>query len=219
MWNQSRYKPMEETEFFANNSSAQPLVPGTVSRDRLMTSDVLYSGRSGGKLADTFPFPITARDLTRGQERFNVYCSPCHGKAGDGTGMIVKRGFSPPPDYHIARLRSAPVGHFFDVMTNGYGAMYSYASRVPPDDRWRIAAYIRVLQRSSTAVPAERPRSPVPAAMGGTGAGGVSPSGTPGPGANQPGISRDLMVTHGGQPAPDAAPGAAPGAAPAGTGR
>jgi mono/diheme cytochrome c family protein len=93
--------------------------------------------------------------LERGQLRFNVYCVPCHSRLGDGQGMIVQRGFPHPPDYAIRRLRKAPVGHFFDVMTNGYGVMYSYASRVPPNDRWAIAAYIRVLQAKRPEVPAE----------------------------------------------------------------
>jgi mono/diheme cytochrome c family protein len=96
------------------------------------------------------PFQVTAEVLQHGQQRFNIYCSPCHGEAGDGNGMIVQRGYKHPPSYHIDRLRRAPIGYFFDVMTNGFGAMPSYASRVAPDDRWRIAAYIRALQYSMT---------------------------------------------------------------------
>src|SRR2546425_9364546 len=104
-------------------------------------------------MVTTFPIPITQEVLERGQLRFNVYCVPCHSRLGDGQGMIVQRGFPHPPDYAIRRLRKAPVGHFFDVMTNGYGVMYSYASRVPPNDRWAIAAYIRVLQAKRPEVP------------------------------------------------------------------
>ncbi len=102
----------------------------------------------GTNLITEFPIPITRAVLERGQERFNIYCSVCHGRTGEGNGMIVQRGFPPPPSYHIDRLRKAPVGHLFDVMTRGYGVMYSYASRVEPSDRWAIAAYIRALQLS-----------------------------------------------------------------------
>jgi mono/diheme cytochrome c family protein len=105
-----------------------------------------YRVRGGGATMTRFPFPVTKEVLLRGQERFNIYCAPCHGMTGDGDGMIVRRGFSQPPTYHQERLRKAPVGHFFDVITNGYGAMYSYASRVSPEDRWAIIAYIRALQ-------------------------------------------------------------------------
>src|SRR5262249_34943695 len=100
---------------------------------------------------EAFPFPMTREDLTRGQQRFNIYCSPCHSRLGDGTGLVVQRGFRQPPSYHIDRLKQAPVGHFFDVITNGFGAMASYATRVTPDDRWRIIAYIRALQLSESA--------------------------------------------------------------------
>ena len=106
-----------------------------------------------GKDIDYFPIQITRADVARGQERFNIYCSPCHGRLGNGHGMIVSRGLRQPPSYLDDRLMKAPIGHFFDVMTNGYGAMYSYASRVPSDDRWRIAAYIRALQLSGNAPP------------------------------------------------------------------
>lgn len=153
MWNESRYKPLSESKFFPNGSSSQPLVPGTVARGQLRADDAMYTGRAKGQLVNTFPFAMTDKDLARGQERFNIYCSPCHSKAGDGQGMIVKRGFATPPDYHIARLMNAPVGHFYDVITNGYGVMYSYASRVAPEDRWRIAAYIRVLQHTTKPAP------------------------------------------------------------------
>jgi len=172
MWNESRYKPLEPEPFMPNGSSSQPLVPGTVARGELRTSDVMYTGRMNGRLVNTFPFAMTEKDLARGQERFDIYCSPCHSKAGDGQGMIVKRGFSPPPDYHIPRLMNAPVGHFYDVITNGYGVMYSYASRVSPEDRWRIAAYIRVLQHTTKAAPVQV------TAQGTLGTGGASPNGT-----------------------------------------
>jgi mono/diheme cytochrome c family protein len=148
---QPKYKPYEASEFFSDGRSARQPVAGTVARGELRIDEHLYTGKVDGKIADTFPFPITANDILRGQERYNIYCSPCHDYTGSGRGMIVMRGFPQPPSYHIDRLRQAPVGHFFDVMTNGFGAMYSYASRISPEDRWRIAAYIRALQLSEHA--------------------------------------------------------------------
>lgn len=124
---------------------------GTIARGQLRLDRARFTGKNGDEDVDVFPFPITKADLERGQERFNIYCSPCHGRVGDGYGLIVLRGFHPPPSYFVDRLKTAPVGHFFDVMTNGFGAMANYASRVAPDDRWRIAAYIRALQLSESA--------------------------------------------------------------------
>lgn len=143
-----RYDPMSASSFFPDGRSARPMVPGTVARGHLRVDELLYTGRINGKLANVFPFPITKQDLERGQQRFDIYCTPCHDYTGSGTGMIVRRGFPAPPSYHIARLMNAPVGHFFDVMTNGYGTMFSFAYRVSVKDRWRIAAYIRALQLS-----------------------------------------------------------------------
>jgi mono/diheme cytochrome c family protein len=155
MWNESRLKPLEESPMPGMVSSARPLVPGTVARGQAAPDDPVMTGRQGPNLLTTFPIPITPAALARGQERFNIYCSPCHGRTGNAEGPIVKRGFPPPPDYAIRRLRDAPVGHFFDVITNGYGVMYSYAARVQPADRWAIAAYIRVLQHARPEVPEE----------------------------------------------------------------
>jgi hypothetical protein len=146
-----RYDPLSPSSFFPDGRSSRPMVPGTVARGYLRVDELLYTGRIDGKLANVFPFPITRKDLERGQERFNIYCTPCHDYTGNGTGMVVRRGFPAPPSYHIPRLMNAPVGHFFDVMTNGYGTMFSYAYRVSVRDRWRIAAYIRVLQFSENA--------------------------------------------------------------------
>lgn len=148
---QPRYNPMEPSTFFDDGRSDRPVVPGTVARSELRTDEAFYTGKVNGVPVNTFPFPVTREVLIRGQERYNIYCTPCHDRLGDGQGVIVKRGFPPPPSYHIDRLRQAPVGHFFDVMTNGYGTMYSYASRVSPSDRWAIAAYIRALQLSQGA--------------------------------------------------------------------
>ena len=153
MHNQPRYKPLAATTFFDDGRAARPAIDDTVARGQLRLDPARFTGKENGKDVDFFPIQITAADLARGQQRFNIFCSPCHGRLGDGHGMIVSRGLRQPPSYHDARLINAPVGHFFDVMTNGYGAMYSYASRVPPDDRWRIAAYIRALQLSQNAPP------------------------------------------------------------------
>lgn len=157
---QPRYDPLASSTFFPDGRSERPAVAGTVVHGDLRTDELRYTGKINGVVANEFPFPITRADLDRGRQRFNVYCSPCHDYTGSGHGMIVQRGFQAPPSYHIERLRNAPVGHFFDVMTNGFGAMYSYAGRVAPDDRWRIAAYIRALQLSQHAnlndVPADQ---------------------------------------------------------------
>ncbi|HXZ14164.1 MAG TPA: cytochrome c [Candidatus Sulfotelmatobacter sp.] len=143
---QPKYKPYSPTQFFDDGRSERPVVPGTVARGQLRLDELLYTGKENGVLANRFPFPITRADLERGRERYNIYCSPCHDYTGSGRGMIIQRGFPQPPSYHIDRLRNAPAGHFFDVMTRGLGNMYSYAARVEPEDRWRIAAYIRALQ-------------------------------------------------------------------------
>lgn len=145
---QPKYVPEDPSTFFADGRSERPLVEGTVARGHLRIDELLYTGRLNGTVSDVFPFPISAADLSRGRERYNIYCSPCHDYTGGGNGMIVQRGFPPPPSFHIERLQQAPPGHFFEVITNGFGLMYSYASRVSPEDRWRIAAYIRALQLS-----------------------------------------------------------------------
>ena len=145
---QPKYLPYEPTNFFGDGRSERQPVAGTVARGHLRLDELLYTGKENGVLADKFPFPITRADLERGRERYNIYCTPCHDYAGTGDGMIVQRGFPPPPSFHIDRLRNAPAGHYFDVMTNGFGAMYNYAARIEPEDRWRIAAYVRVLQMS-----------------------------------------------------------------------
>jgi len=148
---QPKYLPYQATSFFPDGRSERQPVPGTVARGQLRIDELFYTARENGAVANRFPFPITRADLERGRERFNVYCTPCHDYTGSGRGMIVQRGFPQPPSYHIQRLRDVPVGHFYEVITNGFGAMYSYASRIEPADRWRIAAYIRVLQFSQSA--------------------------------------------------------------------
>src|SRR5262249_52733402 len=142
---------------FADGSSARMLVEGTVPRGFLRADAHLYEGKVNGQPATSFPFLITAADLDRGQERFNIYCSPCHGRTGEGNGMVVQRGFKQAADYHIDRLRQAPVGYFFDVITNGFGAMPDYKMQITPEDRWRVIAYVRALQLSHNAQAADVP--------------------------------------------------------------
>jgi len=151
------YDPLQQTDFFANGAASRMLVANTVARGQLREDEHLYTGRVNGQPATEFPMPITAEVMARGQERFNVYCSPCHGRTGLGDGMIVQRGFRAPPSYHEERIRNAPVGYFFDVMTNGFGAMQDYSAQVTVTDRWAIAAYIRALQLSRHATVADVP--------------------------------------------------------------
>ena len=151
MFNQPRNNPLSSSDFFPDGAGSRPLPPGTIARGKLNEDSAFYTGKIGTNLVTEFPAPVTRATLERGRERYEIYCSVCHGANGDGTGMIVQRGFPRPPSYHIDRLRQAPVGHFFDVMTKGYGVMYPYASRVEPADRWAIAAYIRALQLSHDA--------------------------------------------------------------------
>jgi hypothetical protein len=159
MHEQPKYLPYEPTTFFGDGRSERPVVPGTVARGQLRLDELLYTGKENGVLSNKFPFPITRADLERGRQRYNIYCTPCHDYTGSGQGIVVQRGFPSPPSYHIDRIRQAPVGHFFDVITNGDGSMYSYASRIEPEDRWRIAAYIRVLQLSEHSTVQDVPES------------------------------------------------------------
>jgi mono/diheme cytochrome c family protein len=162
MHDQPKYIPLRESTFFGDARSARPLVQGTVARGQLREDTLLYTGKVNGTDSNVFPFPIDANVMARGQERFNIYCSPCHGRTGVGDGMVVRRGYRRPPSYHDQRLRDAPVGHFFDVMTNGFGAMPDYAAQVAVRDRWAIAAYIRALQLSEHSVVADVPPSDRP---------------------------------------------------------
>ncbi len=148
---QPKYLPYEPTAFFSDGRSERQPVEGTVARGQLRLDELFYTGKENGVEADEFPFPIKRADLERGQERYNIYCAPCHDYLGNSYGFIVRRGFPLPASYHIQRLREAPAGHFYGVITNGMGAMYSYADRIDPADRWRIVAYIRVLQASRSA--------------------------------------------------------------------
>ncbi|MEZ5319203.1 MAG: cytochrome c [Vicinamibacterales bacterium] len=153
-----RYDPLEASKVLLGGASARPLIPGTVARGHLDEDVVLYTGKGpDGQPSAVFPFPITRADLDRGEQRFDIYCSPCHGRTGEGNGMVVQRGYRQPPSYHIDRLRQMPAGYFVDVMTNGFGVMPDYKAQVTAEDRWRIAAYIRALQLSHDATTADVP--------------------------------------------------------------
>ena len=157
MHNQPKYKPLRASGFFADGSSARPRIEGTVARGTLQEDEAFFTGKAGGTLIPELPVPLDAQLVTRGQERYNIYCTPCHDATGSGNGMVVQRGYRKPPSMHEERLRTAPAGHFFDVMTNGFGAMPDYRAQVTPRDRWAIVAYIRALQLSQHASPADIP--------------------------------------------------------------
>ncbi|HMI82721.1 MAG TPA: cytochrome c [Polyangiaceae bacterium] len=156
MYDQAKAKPLSESTFFANGQNARPLPPDTVARGFLREDKAMYAGIApSGSFVTELPVPLTRATLERGHQRYDIFCSPCHGKQGNGLGMIVQRGFKQPSSFHVDRLRQQPVGYFFDVMTQGFGQMPSYASQVPPEDRWAIAAYVRALQLSQHAIAAE----------------------------------------------------------------
>lgn len=176
MYDQPRFNEFEANSFFRDGNSARPLVPGVVARldprneprdraydtSRLDRGDRLFAtGRLPGTdaFADVLPtsVPLTTESVQRGGQRFKIYCTPCHGQLGDGKGMIVERGFSPPPSLYAPEIKAKPLGHYFDVITNGHGAMYGYAARIPTEDRWLIASYIRALQVSQAAEPDRLP--------------------------------------------------------------
>ena len=157
MHDQPRYEPLERTSFFEDRSSGRLQVAGTVARGELNEDAHLHTGLVGDELAATPPLPLTHSDLERGRERFDIMCSPCHGRVGDGDGMIVRRGFRRPPSYHTDRLREMSPGHYFDVITNGFGGMGDFSDRLSVEDRWRIIGYIRALQLSQAAVVANLP--------------------------------------------------------------
>jgi Cytochrome C oxidase, cbb3-type, subunit III len=159
MADQPRYEPLQKSDFFEDQRASRPLVDGTVARGQLDADEQFYAGKVDGKPVETFPFPIDREILLRGQERFNIFCSPCHDRVGSGEGMIVRRGYRAPPSLHIDRLRAAPPGHFFDVISHGFGAMPDYAAQIPPADRWAIVAYIRALQLSQHAELGDVPAS------------------------------------------------------------
>jgi mono/diheme cytochrome c family protein len=157
MHDQPRFKPLARNDFFPDIRSERPQVEGTIARGQWHETDYFDTGKVGNQPGDAIPFPVTPEVLARGRERYDIYCAPCHSRVGDGNGMIVQRGFSRPPSYHTDRLRNAPLGYFYGVITNGFGAMPEYASQIPPRDRWNIVAYIRALQLSQHATQADVP--------------------------------------------------------------
>lgn len=173
MHNQPKYRPLRESDFFANKSSARPLVEGTIARGTLQSDAAFFTGKNGAMFVSEMPFPVTPEVLNRGQERFNIYCTPCHDGTGSGNGMVVQRGFPRPPSFHIDRLRTVEAGYYFDVMTNGFGRMPDYRAQITPRDRWNIVAYIRALQLSQQTPAADlsdadrkQLAAPAPAAAG-----------------------------------------------------
>ncbi|HWP45416.1 MAG TPA: cytochrome c [Blastocatellia bacterium] len=168
MHDQPRYKPLRPATFFDDGRSARPLVEGTVARGTLREDALLYTGRTAGAqqqaapgaqgFANVFPFQVTPEVVDRGQERYNIFCSVCHDRTGSGLGMVVRRGYRRPPSLHIDRLRQAPAGYLFDVITNGFGAMPDYSAQIPPRDRWAIVAYIRALQLSQQGTVSDVPQ-------------------------------------------------------------
>ena len=157
MHNQPKYRGLRPSALFADGSSARPLVEGTVARGTLREDEAFFTGKVNNAFVKELPFPVDEHVLDRGQERFNIYCTPCHGPAGAGNGMVVQRGFRQPSSFHIDRLRQADAGYLFDVITNGFGAMPDYRVPVAPRDRWMIVAYSRALQLSQRAAPADVP--------------------------------------------------------------
>ena len=163
MHDQPRYSALKPSAFFGDGSSARPPVAGTVARGDLRDDELLYTGKEGDEPANVFPFPIDDAVMERGRERFDIYCSPCHGRTGVGDGIVVQRGFTKPPSLVTDRLIEAPPGHFFEIITNGFGAMPDHAAQVKVRDRWAIIAYIRALQLAANGKiddvpPAERGR-------------------------------------------------------------
>ncbi len=157
MHDQPKFTPQRGTEFYADGRSARPQVEDTVARGQLRENSYLYTGFIGGKEGEPMPFPVTMQVLERGQERYNIYCTPCHSRVGNGAGMIVQRGYSKAGNFHTARLQAVPLGHFFNVISNGYGSMPDYAAQITPADRWAIVAYIKALQLSQNATAADVP--------------------------------------------------------------
>jgi len=148
MHDQPKLQTLGRSAFFSDHRASRPPVDGAVARGELHEDELLHTGFQNGELTTEFPYPVTREIVERGRQRFNIYCTPCHGQLGDGLGTVVQRGFQRPPSYHIDRLRQAPVGHFYNVISNGKGRMYSFNDRIQTDDRWAIVSYIRALQLS-----------------------------------------------------------------------
>jgi cytochrome c5 len=160
MQDQPKYKPLRESRFYADGRASRPMPPGTVARDELDANSPFHSGSSDNGLLQSIPAQVTVAFLQRGQDRYDIFCSPCHSKTGDGDGMVHRRGFWIPPSLHTARLRSVPPGYLFQVVNNGYGAMPGYREQiVETRDRWAIVAYVRALQLSRNGTVGDVPTS------------------------------------------------------------
>ena len=157
MHNQPKYRPLRVSPLFTDGASARPLLEGTVARGTLQEDEAFFTGKLAGVTVKELPFAIQEADLNRGEERFNIYCTPCHDRTGNGRGMVVQRGYRQPPSFHIDRLKQADAGYIFDVITNGFGAMPDYRAQVAPRDRWRIVAYLRALQLTEAGTAADIP--------------------------------------------------------------
>ncbi len=157
MHDQPRFEPLEKSSFFADGRASRPRVAGVVARGERELDPHLELGRADGEFATTFPRPVTRATLERGRERYDIFCAPCHDRAGTGEGIAVLRGLKQPASLHVERLRAAPPGYFFDVITRGFGAMSDLADRIDPSDRWAIVAYVRALQHSQNATLADVP--------------------------------------------------------------
>lgn len=148
MWDQPKYEPLEKSTLFSDNRASRDLIDGTVSQGNLKLDSHLHEGRLNDAEATTFPFPITEEILERGHERYDIYCSVCHGKSGYANGMVVQRGYKKPPSFHEQRLREARPGYLYGVIKNGYGVMSDYSDQIKVEDRWAIVAYLQTLQYS-----------------------------------------------------------------------
>lgn len=181
MHNQPKYRPLRPSTLFADGSSARQPVEGTVARGVLNADEAMFTGKSGGQAVTEMPFAMTAADLDRGQQRYNIFCAPCHDQSGNGNGMVVQRGYRKPPSFHVDRMKQAEPGYMFDVITNGFGAMPDYKAQIDARDRWRIVAYVKALQMAPGAAAADAADSaPTPGAPG-------APGEQPQPGNVQPG--------------------------------
>jgi mono/diheme cytochrome c family protein len=183
---QPKQNPLSRSDFYSDQRSERPPVEGAVARGQLHEDTYFYTGKIGSNPGDYMPFPVTKEVLDRGRERYNIYCAPCHSRVGDGNGFVPSRGFArKPPSYHIERLQKAPLGYFYDVITEGFGIMSDYSSQIPPRDRWDIVAYIRALQLSQNATRADLPAgqavpSEPPEFRGEPGSGATLPAIAPG---------------------------------------
>lgn len=159
MADQPAYRPLQYSDFWGDSRSGRDPVPGTVARGQLKEDDAFFTGMRSGEFVNFVPRPVDRKMLERGQERYDIYCAPCHDRLGEGRGMVVRRGFPQPPSLHLDRLREAKPGYVFDVITRGFGRQPDLAAQIPVADRWAIVAYVKVLQYSQNA-----PLSAVPAA-------------------------------------------------------